>query len=66
MSAFLSLLTTLGWSLLDSIWQMAALWMAYGFLTSGNKRFSAADNTVVNGIGTNLNAKFASVSSSLK
>ena len=43
MSAFLSLLTTLGWSLLDSIWQMAALWLAYSFLSSGNKRFSAAE-----------------------
>ncbi len=43
MTAFLSLLTALGWSLLDSIWQMAALWVAYGFLTTGYKRFSAAE-----------------------
>ncbi len=43
MTAFLSLLTALGWSLLDSIWQMAALWVAYGLLTAGCKRFSAAE-----------------------
>ena len=42
MPAYVSFLTALGWSLLDSIWQMAVLWTAYYFLTAGNKRISAA------------------------
>jgi Zn-dependent protease with chaperone function len=42
MPAFTSLLTALGWSLMDSIWQMAVLWTVYYMLTAGNKRFSAA------------------------
>jgi Zn-dependent protease with chaperone function len=41
MPAFLSLLTALGWSLLDSVWQMALLWTVYYLLTAGNKRISA-------------------------
>jgi hypothetical protein len=42
MSAYVSFLTILGWSLLDSIWQMAVLWMAYYMLTAGNIRISSA------------------------
>jgi beta-lactamase regulating signal transducer with metallopeptidase domain len=42
MSAYVSFLTVLGWSLLDSIWQMAVLWMAYYILTAGNIRISSA------------------------
>ena len=42
MSAYVSILTALGWSLLASFWQMALLWAACYLLTSGNKRFSAA------------------------
>jgi beta-lactamase regulating signal transducer with metallopeptidase domain len=42
MPAFLSSLTVLGWSLLDSIWQMAVLWIAYTLLTAGSKRISPA------------------------
>jgi Zn-dependent protease with chaperone function len=42
MSACQSVLTILGWSLLDSIWQMAVMWMAYNMLTAGNKRISPA------------------------
>lgn len=42
MPAYLSFLTVLGWSLLDSIWQMAILWMVYYLLTIDNKRISAA------------------------
>jgi hypothetical protein len=42
MSAYASILTALGWSLLASFWQMALLWVACYFLTAGNKHFSAA------------------------
>jgi Zn-dependent protease with chaperone function len=42
MPAYLSYLTVLGWSLLDSIWQMAILWVIYYLLTIDNKRISAA------------------------
>jgi Zn-dependent protease with chaperone function len=42
MSAYVSFLTVLGWSLLDSIWQMAVLWMAYYMLTAANTRISSA------------------------
>src|SRR5579864_2961299 len=42
MSAYVSFLTVLGWSLLDSIWQMAILWLAYYMLTAGNIRISSA------------------------
>jgi Zn-dependent protease with chaperone function len=42
MSAYQSVLTVLGWSLLDSIWQMGALWIAYNMLTTGNTRISPA------------------------
>jgi Zn-dependent protease with chaperone function len=42
MSGFTLLLTALGWSLLNSIWQMAVVWTAYYILTAGNKRISAA------------------------
>jgi Zn-dependent protease with chaperone function len=42
MSAYVSFLTVLGWSLLDSIWQMAVVWMAYYLLTAGNIRISSA------------------------
>jgi beta-lactamase regulating signal transducer with metallopeptidase domain len=42
MSAYISLLTALGWSLMASFWQMAILWAACYLLTTGNKRFSAA------------------------
>jgi Zn-dependent protease with chaperone function len=42
MSAYISVLTALGWSLLASFWQMALLWAGCYLLTAGNKRFSAA------------------------
>src|ERR1700676_3166156 len=42
MPVFVNLLTALGWSLLDSFWQIAAVWTAYFVLTGGNKRISAA------------------------
>ena len=42
MSAYQSVLTVLGWCLLDSIWQMAVLWMGYKMVTSGDKRISPA------------------------
>jgi len=42
MSAYVSVLTALGWSLLASFWQMALLWMGCYLLMTGNKRFSAA------------------------
>jgi len=42
MTALPGLFTALGWSLLDSVWQMAVLWTGFCLLTSGNKRFSAA------------------------
>lgn len=42
MTVYANLLTSLGWSLLDSVWQMAVLWFAYYLLTAGNNRFSAA------------------------
>lgn len=37
-SAFL---TALGWSLIDSLWQMGILWMLYLLLTRGGQQFSA-------------------------
>jgi len=37
-SAFLK---ALGWSLLDSLWQMGLLWLAYVILTANNKRFTS-------------------------
>ncbi|HEY2349641.1 MAG TPA: M56 family metallopeptidase [Puia sp.] len=42
MSAYQSALTILGWSLLDSIWQMGVMWMAYNMITAGNKLISPA------------------------
>jgi BlaR1 peptidase M56 len=42
MSAYQGVLTVLGWSLLDSIWQMAVIWMAYKLLAAGNNRISPA------------------------
>jgi beta-lactamase regulating signal transducer with metallopeptidase domain/cellobiose-specific phosphotransferase system component IIB len=42
MSAYQSALTVLGWCLLDSIWQMAVIWMGYKMITAGNKRISPA------------------------
>ena len=42
MSAYQSALTVLGWCLLDSIWQMAVMWMGYKMVTAGNKRISPA------------------------
>jgi hypothetical protein len=42
MSAYQSTLTVLGWCLLDSIWQMAVMWMGYKMVTAGNKRISPA------------------------
>ena len=42
MSAYQSALTVLGWCLLDSIWQMAVMWMGYKMITTGNKRISPA------------------------
>jgi Zn-dependent protease with chaperone function len=42
MSAYQSVLTVLGWSLLDSIWQMAVLWIAYNMITADNKLISPA------------------------
>ncbi len=35
-------LIALGWSLLNSIWQMGILWLAYLLMTRNHKRFSAA------------------------
>jgi beta-lactamase regulating signal transducer with metallopeptidase domain len=37
-SAFLK---ALGWSLLDSLWQMGALWLIYVLLTANGRRFNA-------------------------
>src|SRR5437764_8271620 len=42
MFAFQSALTVLGWCLLDSIWQLALMWMGYKLLTAGNKNISPA------------------------
>jgi beta-lactamase regulating signal transducer with metallopeptidase domain len=42
MPAFQSILTALGWSLMGSIWQMAAVWTAYYCLTAYNRRISSA------------------------
>src|ERR1700760_2683694 len=42
MPAFQTALTALGWSLLDSIWQMAVMWMGYKMVTAGNKSISPA------------------------
>ncbi|HCL84032.1 MAG TPA: hypothetical protein DIC22_08650 [Chitinophagaceae bacterium] len=42
MPAYISFLNALGWSLLDSIWQMAVLWTIFYILTAGNIRISAA------------------------
>src|ERR1700751_4951330 len=42
MLAYQSALTVLGWCLLDSIWQMAFMWMGYKMVTAGNKRISPA------------------------
>jgi len=42
MSAYQSALTVLGWCLLDSIWQLAVMWMGYKMVTAGNKRISPA------------------------
>ena len=36
------LLKALGWSLLNSFWQMAILWLLYALITGMGKRFSAA------------------------
>jgi Zn-dependent protease with chaperone function len=42
MPGFSTLLTALGWSLLNSIWQLAVLWSFYFLITWGVKRISAA------------------------
>src|SRR3982750_2065738 len=42
MSAYQSALTVLGWCLLDSIWQMAIMWMAYHMITVWTKVVSPA------------------------
>jgi hypothetical protein len=42
MSAFENILTILGWCLLDSIWQLGIMWMAYKMFTAGNKQISPA------------------------
>jgi Zn-dependent protease with chaperone function len=42
MPGFSTLLTALGWSLLNSIWQLAVLWSFYFLITAGIKRISAA------------------------
>ena len=42
MSAYQNVLTVLGWCLLDSIWQMAVMWMGYKMVTAGNKNISPA------------------------
>jgi beta-lactamase regulating signal transducer with metallopeptidase domain len=42
MSAYQSALTVLGWCLLESIWQMAIMWMGYKMVTAGNTRISPA------------------------
>jgi beta-lactamase regulating signal transducer with metallopeptidase domain len=42
MSGFAGFLNVLGWSLLNGIWQMALMWLAYYMLTAGNKRISPA------------------------
>src|SRR5690349_20680051 len=38
-SAFLE---ALGWSLLDSLWQMGSLWIVYTLLTLNGKKFSSS------------------------
>ena len=43
MLVYQSLLTALGWSLLDSLWQIALLWLIYRLLTFGHARFSAGE-----------------------
>ncbi len=42
MSVYQSFLTALGWSLLESIWQMGILWLIYYIFTIGNFRISSA------------------------
>ena len=42
MLGYTTLMTALGWSLLNSIWQMAVLWICYYVITAGNSRMSAA------------------------
>jgi Zn-dependent protease with chaperone function len=42
MSAYQSFLTVLGWSLVNSFWQMAVLWIIYYVLTVSNNRISCA------------------------
>jgi Zn-dependent protease with chaperone function len=42
MSGLTGFLNLLGWSLLNGIWQMAGLWLAYYTLTAGNRRISPA------------------------
>lgn len=42
MSVGMNLLNAIGWSLLNSIWQMGVLWLTYYILTVRNKRYSAA------------------------
>ena len=42
MPGFSTLLTALGWSLLNSIWQLAVLWSFYFLITLGIKRIPAA------------------------
>jgi hypothetical protein len=37
-SAFLK---ALGWSLMDSLWQMGVLWVLYVLLTANGKRFTS-------------------------
>src|ERR1700759_3719967 len=42
MSACQNALIVLGWCLLDSIWQMAVMWLGYKMVTAGNKNISPA------------------------
>jgi beta-lactamase regulating signal transducer with metallopeptidase domain len=42
MLACQNILTALGWCLLDSIWQMALMWLIYKLVTTGSNRISPA------------------------
>jgi len=42
MSAYQNALTVLGWCLLDSIWQMAVMWIGYKMITAGNRQIPPA------------------------
>lgn len=47
MLAYQNFMTVLGWSLVDSIWQMAVLWAIYYFLTSNIRISSAGKHNLI-------------------